>query len=366
MSNIQTIRGEEVECPPGSPPWMSTFADLATLLMAFFVLLVSQTRVADPDEWKALGSVLKQSMGFITSQGGEQMPQGDKVTAMNFKNQKTQRSFEVKERTTKEAPQEVTLAVSEYAGEFDTYADLEILKETFAKEIAAGKIELKGDTGKLVVTVIGDDDADNDANSKEDLAEGEIDSDSLELYAKVADLQAEIATEVVVEHVDLQLTDFARDEGYAQRIQEQFQSLELNLKEELQKGLAKIELVDKKILISLASQDSFESGSATIKRSFLPTLQRVRQSIRNNPERITISGHTDNIPINTVFSNRFQSNWDLSSARASSVADFMRQDSAINDSRLRVYGFAETRPEADNSTIEGRAQNRRVEIEIGQ
>ena len=46
---------EDQECPPGSPPWMSTFAELATLLMAFFVLLVSQTRVADPDEWQLWG-----------------------------------------------------------------------------------------------------------------------------------------------------------------------------------------------------------------------------------------------------------------------------------------------------------------------
>lgn len=365
MSNIQTIR-DETECPPGSPPWMSTFADLATLLMAFFVLLVSQTRVADPDEWKALGSVLQQSMGFVTRAGGEEMPQGDKITAINFKNQKTERSFEVKERTTQEAPQEVILAVTEYAGQFDTYADMEVLKETFAKEIAAGQIELKGDTGKLVVTVLGDDDANNDADAEDELAEGEIDSDTLELYAKIAEVQADIETEVVVEHVDLQLTDFLKDDGYADRIEEQYESLRVNLRDELEKGLAKVELIDEKIMIVLASQDSFESGSANIKNSFIPTLRRVRDSIKSTPERITVSGHTDNVPINKMFSEKFQSNWDLSSARASSVADYMRSDPNIEGSRLRVYGFAETRPVADNSTPLGRAQNRRVEIQIGQ
>ena len=166
--------------------------------------------------------------------------------------------------------------------------------------------------------------------------------------------------------MDLELTDFVKDEGYAERIEQQFKALQLNLKEELDKGLAKIELVEEKILISLASQDSFESGSATIKQSFRPTLNRVRDSIKGTPERITISGHTDNVPINRMFSDKFQSNWDLSSARASSVADFMRQDSGIDNSRLRVYGFAETRPVADNGTGSGRAQNRRVEIQIGQ
>ena len=87
------------ECPPGSPPWMSTFADLATLLMAFFVLLVSQTRVADPDEWKALGSVFQQTMGFLAEQGGDEIPEADKINARNFKNQRTEQAFEVKEKT---------------------------------------------------------------------------------------------------------------------------------------------------------------------------------------------------------------------------------------------------------------------------
>lgn len=363
MSNVQTVRDEE-ECPPGSPPWMSTFADLATLLMAFFVLLVSQTRVADPDEWKALGSVLSQSMGFLSKEGGDEIPVGDKVTAINFKNQRTEQSFDVKEKTTKDIPQDVVLAVSEYAGQFDTYADEEVLKETFAQAIAAGEIELKSESGKLIVTVIGEDDSTEIADSNDVLAEGEVDSETQELYARIADIQAEIETEVVVEHLELELSDLAKDEGYAERIEQQFQALKLNLKEEMEKGLAKVELVEEQILIKLASQDSFESGYAEIKPSFLPTLKNVRDSIKGTPERITISGHTDNVPIR--FSDRFQSNWDLSSARASAVAVFMREDQQIDGNRLRVYGFADTRPTTTNETRQGRAENRRIEIAIGQ
>ena len=67
-----------------------------------------------------------------------------------------------------------------------------------------------------------------------------------------------------------------------------------------------------------------------------------------------------------MFSDRFRSNWDLSSARASSVADFMLQDPDVLQSRLRVYGFADTRPATTNDTRQGRAENRRIEIEIGQ
>lgn len=355
---------EDLECPPGSPPWMSTFADLATLLMAFFVLLVSQTRVADPDEWNALGSIFRESMGLFTDQGGDEIPIGDVENTVNFRNQATETAFVVKEKTTAEVPKEVILAVTELAGQFDTYADMEILKDTLAKAVAAGKVVLKSEGGKLVVTVQGDADNDEVADDDDESEEGEIDQELLELYAKIADVQAEIETEVEVEHVDLDRTTLARDEGYEERITQQFEALKVNLQREVDAGLAKIEMIDKKIVVKLASQDSFESGFASLRASFLPTLGRVRDAIAGTPERITVSGHTDNVPM--TFSDRFRSNWDLSSARASAVADFMLKDPNIQQSRLRVYGFADTRPSTSNDTREGRAENRRIEIEIGQ
>jgi chemotaxis protein MotB len=355
---------EEEECPPGSPPWMSTFADLATLLMAFFVLIVSQTRVADPDDWDKLGNIFQESIGLFAEEGGEELPQGDMLDTINFRNQATEQAFVVKEKTTAEVPKEIELAVSELAGQFDTYADLEILKDTLATAVAAGKVELKSMDGKLVVTVKGEADDDGTSDSDETMDEGEIDSETLELYAKIAEVQAEIETEVVVEHLDLDRQELARDEGYEQRITEQFEALKINLKQEVDAGLAKIEMIEKKIVIKLASQDSFESGFATLRSSFLPTLGRVRDAVSGTPERITVSGHTDNVPI--MFSDRFRSNWDLSSARASAVADFMLQDPNVLQSRLRVYGFADTRPATTNDTREGRAENRRIEIEIGQ
>lgn len=355
---------EDQECPPGSPPWMSTFADLATLLMAFFVLLVSQTRVADPDEWQALGAIFRESLGMFTDQGADEMPVGDVENTVNFRNQATETAFVVREKTTAEVPKEVILAVTELAGKFDTYADMEVLKDTLAKAVAAGKVELKAQDGKLVVTVQGESDNDEVADDDEELEEGEIDQEVLELYAKIADVQAEIQTEVVVEHVDLDRTTLARDEGYEERITQQFEALKVNLQQEVDAGLAKIEMIDKKIVVKLASQDSFNSGFAEIRASFVPTLTRVRNAIAGTPERITVSGHTDNVPI--MFSDRFRSNWDLSSARASAVADFMLQDPNIQQSRLRVYGFADTRPASSNDTREGRAENRRIEIQIGQ
>ena len=71
-------------------------------------------------------------------------------------------------------PKEIELAVSELAGQFETYADLEILKDTLATAVAAGKVELKSMDGKLVVTVKGDADDDGTSDDDESLDEGEI------------------------------------------------------------------------------------------------------------------------------------------------------------------------------------------------
>lgn len=76
--------------------------------------------------------------------------------------------------------------------------------------------------------------------------------------------------------------------------------------------------------------------------------------------RISIEGHTDNIPISTA---QFPSNWELSSARASSVLRYLA-DQGIAQNRMRAIGYGDIRPIASNETAEGRAQNRRVEITL--
>ena len=81
----------------------------------------------------------------------------------------------------------------------------------------------------------------------------------------------------------------------------------------------------------------------------------------NNSGEVTISGHTDNVPIANV---RFRSNWELSTARAVSVAHEILRAADINPDRVIVTGHADTRPRADNDTPENRAKNRRVDVSI--
>ena len=80
------------------------------------------------------------------------------------------------------------------------------------------------------------------------------------------------------------------------------------------------------------------------------------------PERVTISGHTDNVPISTA---QYPSNWELSSARAVSLMrGVMAVQPSLNPARFSALGYSEYRPIASNDTEEGRAQNRRVEVFI--
>ena len=83
--------------------------------------------------------------------------------------------------------------------------------------------------------------------------------------------------------------------------------------------------------------------------------------IVSNDGEVTVAGHTDNVPIST---KRFRSNWDLSTARAVSVAHELLENAPLDETRFVVIGHADTRPLAPNDTAENRARNRRVDISI--
>lgn len=133
------------------------------------------------------------------------------------------------------------------------------------------------------------------------------------------------------------------------------------LDEELRDGRLNIEQDRKRIVIRIEERGSFPSGSSDMTPVFQRMLDRIAEELVDLPGVLTVEGHTDNIPIRTA---RFQSNWDLSAARASSVANGLLRNPAVEAARLQVHGFAETRPRADNGTLEGRTLNRRVEIVV--
>ena len=115
------------------------------------------------------------------------------------------------------------------------------------------------------------------------------------------------------------------------------------------------------LVISLREAGFFASGSATPQPQTLPTLRRIAAALGRTAYDLRVEGHTDNIPIHT---GEFDSNWELSSARATHIARLLIDLGSIEPTKLSVAGYAEFHPTASNESAEGRAQNRRVDLVI--
>lgn len=113
----------------------------------------------------------------------------------------------------------------------------------------------------------------------------------------------------------------------------------------------------KSILVNLPDGVTFDTDSYAIQPQFRPTLDKISQSLTDYPNSlIDVYGHTDS-------TGTAQHNQVLSENRARTVADYMAIR-GVSASRVRAQGFAATMPIADNTTVEGRSRNRRVEIKI--
>jgi chemotaxis protein MotB len=115
------------------------------------------------------------------------------------------------------------------------------------------------------------------------------------------------------------------------------------------------------LVISLREAGFFSSGSATPKPDSLATLHQIADSLGKTPYDLRIEGHTDNIPIHT---GEFDSNWELSSARATRVARVFLDQDRFPAEHLSAAGYAEFHPVASNETDEGRAKNRRIDLVV--
>lgn len=113
-----------------------------------------------------------------------------------------------------------------------------------------------------------------------------------------------------------------------------------------------------KITLRFSSSLLFESGKATLKAEVKPYLDKISKTLPKDYD-VQIEGHTDNLPIHNA---QFASNWELSALRGINVLKYMVNHCNIDSNRLSVAGYGEFRPIADNSTPEGRSQNRRVDI----
>ncbi len=248
----------------GVPAWVMTFADLMTLLMCFFVLLLAFSEM-DAAKFKQLSGSMKDAFGVQAEIEVRTIPKGTSVVAQEFS-----------------------------PGRPDPTALPQVRQFT----------------------------VDSNKNTL----------DALE-----------------------------REAREIEKAREHAKRLRLALKEELKNGDVSIQTEGMKVIIHIMENASFDSALADLRPAFLPALQKIADLIDNNSGEITISGHTDNVPISN---ERFRSNWDLSTSRAVSVAHQLLKVSEITPDNIMVTGHADTRPRAPNDSDENRAKNRRVDIAI--
>lgn len=154
----------------------------------------------------------------------------------------------------------------------------------------------------------------------------------------------------------------AREARLAQ-VRHTYEELVDALEEEIKRGELTISNLEGKLTVNLLNQILFASGDTRLREEGKSVLKNLGDVLNRFPERaLQIAGHTDNVPISSALREQFPSNWELSTARATSVIHFLQQEVGLPGNRLIAAGFSQYQPIASNDTPEGRAQNRRIEI----
>ena len=153
----------------------------------------------------------------------------------------------------------------------------------------------------------------------------------------------------------------AREEK-VREVSSTYEQLVAKMKGEIDKGQVTISELKGKLTVNMVDAILFDSGKSEIKPEGLVVLGKVIEILKTVSDKsIRIEGHTDNQPILGSLTQRYQTNWELSAARAINVARYL-QKQAIEPANLSAAAFGEFKPVADNMTPEGRAKNRRIEI----
>jgi chemotaxis protein MotB len=147
----------------------------------------------------------------------------------------------------------------------------------------------------------------------------------------------------------------------AQSLEETRALIEKALHPEIQRREVTMTVRREGLVVSLKEMGFFDSGSATIRPDALNAITRLAAVLKQRPDNLRVEGHTDNVPIHTP---RFSSNWELSTARATDMIRLLITQFGLPPERLSAAGYGEFHPVASNSTVAGRAQNRRLDIVV--
>ena len=383
----EEIEEEEEECPKcppvGAPAWMATFADMATLLMAFFVLILSFAEFNVP-KFKQISGSLKNAFGVQRVVPVMEPPKGTTVLSLNFSPSPDPALIkEITQQTTETLKPEVETKVEqgegaeggEAGGEGDGVGKMLETAELAAQlqsAIDRGDVEIQSLGENVVVNFKSDTDENLPQMLQETLdaieevkqATGKADQEILfggleEKLEKLALAAQRSAENTQTSDSDI---DGAQQRENEQKAELAEQALQVALKQEIDQGLVAVERIDDKVIVTVGSGGAFPSGSAELTDEAKQIMSQIATVSADGTSMIDVSGHTDNVPL--IFGSRFRDNWDLAAARASSVVQSIEATALVTADRMQAVSFGESQPIEPNDTAAGRAKNRRIEIVI--
>lgn len=289
--------------PPGLPLWMGTFSDLMSLLMCFFVLLLSFSEM-DVLKFRQIAGSMKYAFGVQNRLEVKDIPKGTSVIAQEF-------------RPGRPEPTPIDVIMQQ---------TIDITQQTL--EFQKGENDRAGGNQREAGKLNGGKSADNSTQDNQN-AESEEQQQSAQ--------------------------------AMAEEMETLLESIKKALNREIDQGAIEVENLGQEIVIRIREKGSFPRGSAFLQPKFRPLVRQIAELVKDVPGIVRISGHTDNQPLD---SELYRSKWDISAQRAVSVAQEMEKVPGFDHERLEVIGLADTQPIASNDTPQGRALNRRVEIGI--
>ncbi len=388
MAEAQVEEVEEEECPKcppkGAPAWMATFADMATLLMAFFVLILSFAEFNVP-KFKQISGSLKNAFGIQRIVPVVEQPKGTTVLSLNFspspapsvtKNLRQQTSdSEQKNLDLKSEIDEGDSAKSNSKENLDAKK----LSKEIIDQIQSDNVTVETINDKVLVSV------NTENKSSEEISE--LIKDTVDAVETARENTGATDTDVLIGGIDQDIKSMASATIENQSLKNQVNNLEkqnsesekviqekkqkaefsedqlrVALKQEIGKGLAEVQREKDRVVVTVGSAGAFSSGSAKLTKQARAIMQKIAKVSGKGAGQVNVSGHTDDVPL--IFGGQFRDNWDLAAARASSVVQELSKAKTIPSEKLKAISFGETKPLEQNDTREGREKNRRIEIEI--
>jgi chemotaxis protein MotB len=387
-AQVQIEEEEEEECPKcppaGAPAWMATFADMATLLMAFFVLILSFAEFNVP-KFKQISGSLKNAFGIQRVIPVVEQPKGTTVLSLNFSpspapsvtNNMKQQTTETEQKNL-DLKSEIDEGDSAKSNSKETLEAKE-LSEEIINELSSGEVEVETVNDKVLVSINTESKSseevskliqktidavetarENTGATDTDVLIGGIDKD-IKLMAS-----ASIENKSLKDQVNQLESKNSEDEKNTQEKTKKAEfsedQLRVALKQEIGEGLAEVQREKDRVIVTVGSAGAFNSGSAKLTKQARAIMKKIATVSAKGAGQVNVSGHTDDVPL--IFGGQYRDNWDLAAARASSVVQELSKANTIPSEKLKAISFGETKPLEQNDTRQGREKNRRIEIEI--